>query len=154
MTMGINNFKLRGGFYRTTGGVRHQPWTRPHDRAIRRIAASFSSCGKTRWKAKFLLKLNKKSSNTLFFCCACGDWHDPAVITLDLFLNCVACPLFFTLSLFCTLIFTDDFVSYCGLVPLAAAAAAAAMALLAFLCRIPHALQSDCEVKKREMIIF
>lgn len=62
----------------------------PQDRAMSKMAASFSSCGKTRWKAELLLSLITMSSKQSFFwaapllqlCWACTpswvelcDWH-------------------------------------------------------------------------------
>lgn len=124
-----------------------QPWTRPQDRAISRIAASFSSCGKTCWIAKFLLKLIKKSSKQSFFL----PWDFGVAASSDLFLYCETWPLFDLLALCCNLIFSGSeersaprTASFDFSVVVVAAAAATAIAFLAFLCRIPHALQSDC----------
>ena len=100
---------------------KNQPWTRPEDRAMSKIAASFSSWGKTRWiNANLLLKFIKKSSNSIFL---------PLLLLVD-------DPPPPTLH---RLAFT--FIGCGGATP--TLLAAAAMARLAFLCLIPHALQRD-----------
>nr|GMD41232.1 uncharacterized protein LOC109161700 [Ipomoea batatas] len=64
------------------------------DMAINRMAASFSSCGNTRWSAKLLLSFFKKSS-TPFFAAAALDGADAsavAVTNLHRFFNGTTSP--------------------------------------------------------------
>lgn len=105
-----------------------------------KIAASFSSWGKTCWRAKFLLNLTVKSSKApnLFLYLA---------PSLRFFFICCAPSVLDFIPLLCNVFpfFTWDFSASTGFVPLAVAAAA--MARRTFLCRIPQALQSDCHTK-------
>lgn len=91
-----------------------------------------------------MLKLIKKSSTQIFFCCVDPTAIDAAAtpVLLQRFLIWEAFPIFAAFSLCCTLIFPGGG----SAMPLAAAAA---MARLAFLCLIPHALHSDCPKKKK-----
>lgn len=119
-----------------------------------RIAASFSSWGKTPWKAEFLLNIILKSSKQSVF--LLWDWE----LSLHfLFFKCGTPLLLDLFALSWTSLFILGGVSAATTVPLAvAAAAAAAAALLAFLWRIPQALQRDCsqidQSEKDQLNIF
>jgi len=117
---------------------------RPHDRAISKIAASFSSCGKVWWKGGLLLRLTVTSSNLSFF------WAEAEATILNLFLKgMVWSTSDLILSSCCTVL---QFVA-AGTNPLLspAAAAAALIARLAFICLIPQALQRDCTMNCQEI---
>lgn len=96
------------------------------------MAASLSSCGNTWWKDEFLLKLTMKSSNW-----SCFFVRGPATLHFFLYwvVQLLSGDFSFGISLFID--GSED------TIPPLAAAVAAAMARLAFLCRIPQALQRD-----------
>jgi len=115
-----------------------------------KIAASFSSWGKTCWPSKFLLipTVNFSKAPHLFLCLAGSRFF---------FEGAGAPSVLDFVPLLCKLFpfFISDFSPSTLLALFDVVAAAAAMARLAFLRRIPQALQSDCKTKlKFQHIIF